>query len=189
MATRPQTISYCLLDSPVGLAAWLLDHDTDSYYKIADAFVDGKPSPTERPTQEGSGGKRGLSRRAFAGGAAAATGVTLLGLWTSSAAAASAPMRVPDGFGSVSRSPRLPAGFTRTFKSRFVQANGIRQHVVIGGDGPPLLLVHGWPENWYAWRFLIPALAKDFTVIAPRPAGNRADPEDPGRVRRGYPRR
>ncbi len=43
MATRPQTISYSLLDSPVGLAAWLLDHDTDSYYKIARAFVDGKP--------------------------------------------------------------------------------------------------------------------------------------------------
>jgi pimeloyl-ACP methyl ester carboxylesterase len=43
MATRPQTISYSLLDSPVGLAAWLLDHDTDSYYKISRAFVDGEP--------------------------------------------------------------------------------------------------------------------------------------------------
>src|SRR5512145_1624309 len=43
MATRPQTIGYSLLDSPVGLAAWLLDHDTDSYYKISRAFVDGKP--------------------------------------------------------------------------------------------------------------------------------------------------
>jgi pimeloyl-ACP methyl ester carboxylesterase len=43
MATRPQTISYALLDSPVALAAWLLDHDTDSYYKIARAFVDKKP--------------------------------------------------------------------------------------------------------------------------------------------------
>jgi pimeloyl-ACP methyl ester carboxylesterase len=43
-ATRPQTIGYALLDSPVALAAWMLDHDTDSYYKIAGAFVDGKPS-------------------------------------------------------------------------------------------------------------------------------------------------
>ena len=42
-STRPQTIGYSLLDSPVGLAAWLLDHDTDSYYKISKAFVDGKP--------------------------------------------------------------------------------------------------------------------------------------------------
>jgi pimeloyl-ACP methyl ester carboxylesterase len=43
-STRPQTIGYSLLDSPVGLAAWLLDHDTDSYEKIARAFVDGAPS-------------------------------------------------------------------------------------------------------------------------------------------------
>ncbi len=42
-STRPQTIGYSLLDSPVGLAAWLLDHDTDSYYKISRAFVDGAP--------------------------------------------------------------------------------------------------------------------------------------------------
>jgi len=42
-STRPQTIGYSLLDSPVGLAGWLLDHDTDSYYKISRAFVDGKP--------------------------------------------------------------------------------------------------------------------------------------------------
>jgi pimeloyl-ACP methyl ester carboxylesterase len=44
MATRPQTIGYALLDSPLALAAWLLDHDTDSYYKISGAFVDGKPT-------------------------------------------------------------------------------------------------------------------------------------------------
>jgi pimeloyl-ACP methyl ester carboxylesterase len=43
-ATRPETIGYALLDSPIALAAWMLDHDTDSYYKIAGAFVEGKPS-------------------------------------------------------------------------------------------------------------------------------------------------
>jgi pimeloyl-ACP methyl ester carboxylesterase len=43
-ATRPQTIGYALLDSPVALAAWMLDHDTDAYYKISRAFVDGQPS-------------------------------------------------------------------------------------------------------------------------------------------------
>jgi pimeloyl-ACP methyl ester carboxylesterase len=42
-ATRPQTIGYALLDSPVALAAWMLDHDTDSYHKISRAFVDGEP--------------------------------------------------------------------------------------------------------------------------------------------------
>src|SRR5213596_469090 len=44
MATRPQTIGYALLDSPIALAAWMIDHDTDSYYKIAGAFLDGQPS-------------------------------------------------------------------------------------------------------------------------------------------------
>jgi pimeloyl-ACP methyl ester carboxylesterase len=43
-ATRPQTIGYALLDSPASLAAWMLDHDTDAYYKISSAFVDGEPS-------------------------------------------------------------------------------------------------------------------------------------------------
>jgi pimeloyl-ACP methyl ester carboxylesterase len=43
-AGRPQTIGYALLDSPIALAAWMLDHDTDAYYKIASAFVDGEPS-------------------------------------------------------------------------------------------------------------------------------------------------
>src|SRR5262249_23747241 len=43
-ATRPQTIGYALLDSPVALAGWMLDHDTDSYYKIARAFSGGQPA-------------------------------------------------------------------------------------------------------------------------------------------------
>ena len=44
MATRPQTIGYALLDSPVALAAWMADHDTDAYYRISHAFVDAQPS-------------------------------------------------------------------------------------------------------------------------------------------------
>src|SRR5207244_7357203 len=44
MATRPETIGYALLYSPVALAAWMADHDTDAYYKIARAFVEGQPS-------------------------------------------------------------------------------------------------------------------------------------------------
>jgi pimeloyl-ACP methyl ester carboxylesterase len=43
-ATRPQTIGYALLDSPAALAGWMLDHDTDAYYKISRAFIDGQPS-------------------------------------------------------------------------------------------------------------------------------------------------
>ena len=76
------------------------------------------------------------------------------------------PSQTPQGAGSVSGAPNLPAGFTDTFESRYVDAGDVRLHAVIGGDGPPLLLVHGWPETWYAWRELMPALARDFEVIA-----------------------
>jgi pimeloyl-ACP methyl ester carboxylesterase len=51
-STRPQTIGCSLLDSPIGLAAWMLDHDTDSYYKISRAFVDrGQPHPGQHRRQ------------------------------------------------------------------------------------------------------------------------------------------
>jgi len=72
----------------------------------------------------------------------------------------------PDGPGSVSGAPNLPAGFADTFGSRYVDTGEVRLHTVIGGDGPPLLLVHGWPESWYAWRLVMPALARGFEVIA-----------------------
>jgi pimeloyl-ACP methyl ester carboxylesterase len=76
------------------------------------------------------------------------------------------PLPTPEGPGSVSGAPNLPAGFTDIFTSRYINTGELRQHAVIGGEGPPLLLVHGWPENWYAWRLLMPALARDFEVVA-----------------------
>ena len=72
----------------------------------------------------------------------------------------------PGARGSVAAAPGLSDGFSTTFTSRLVDANGIRQHAVIGGAGPAVLLVHGWPESWYAWRHVMPALAKDHTVVA-----------------------
>jgi haloacetate dehalogenase len=45
--------------------------------------------------------------------------------------------------------------------------NGIKQHWVTAGDGPPVYLLHGFPEFWFAWRKQIPFLAENFTVIAP----------------------
>jgi len=71
----------------------------------------------------------------------------------------------PDA-GAVSGAPGLPAGFAETFASWYVDTGDLRLHAVIGGEGPPLLLVHGWPETWYAWRLLMPELARDFEVIA-----------------------
>jgi len=72
----------------------------------------------------------------------------------------------PQGPGSVSGAPNLPDGFAGTFTSRYVDVGDLRLHAVTGGEGPPLLLVHGWPQTWYAWRMLMPALARDFSVIA-----------------------
>jgi pimeloyl-ACP methyl ester carboxylesterase len=87
---------------------------------------------------------------------------------------------VPEGPGSVAGAPHLPDGFAGTFSSQYVDAGGLRQHVVTGGDGPPLLLVHGWPQTWYAWRLIMPALAGSFRVIAPdqRGIGLSGRPED-----------
>ena len=86
----------------------------------------------------------------------------------------------PEGPGSVSGAPHLPDGFAGTFTSRYVEAGGLRQHVVTGGDGPPLLLVHGWPQTWYAWRLVMPALARGFSVVVPdqRGCGLSGKPED-----------
>jgi pimeloyl-ACP methyl ester carboxylesterase len=45
--------------------------------------------------------------------------------------------------------------------------NGIQMHYVMGGQGDPVVLLHGWPETWYAWHKVMPALAQNYTVIAP----------------------
>src|ERR687886_302855 len=72
----------------------------------------------------------------------------------------------PEGPLFVSGVPNLPDGFTARCPSRYIDTGELRLHAVIGGEGPPLLLVHGWPQNWYAWRPVMPALARDFEVIA-----------------------
>lgn len=61
---------------------------------------------------------------------------------------------------------RLPDGFLDVFTSRLVEVNGLRLHAVTGGDGPALLLIGGWPQTWYAWREVMPALARRHTVVA-----------------------
>ena len=78
----------------------------------------------------------------------------------------SADLPTPEGPGSVSGAPNLPAGFTGTFTSRYVDTGELRLHAVTGGEGPPLLLVHGWPQFWYQFRLIMPALARDFSVVA-----------------------
>lgn len=58
--------------------------------------------------------------------------------------------------------PTLPTGFIHGY----VQTNGIRLHYVQGGQGTPVVLLHGFPENWYAWRHVMPVLARQYHVIA-----------------------
>jgi pimeloyl-ACP methyl ester carboxylesterase len=77
----------------------------------------------------------------------------------------------PAGPGTANGTPGLPAGFGEVFTSRWVTVGELRLHAVVGGDGPPLLLIPGWPQTWYAWRLLMPALARDFTVVAADPRG------------------
>jgi len=71
---------------------------------------------------------------------------------------------------------RVPAGFTETT----APANGITINYVHGGAGPTLVLLHGYPQTWYMWRKVLPALAEHFTVIAPdlRGAGGSDAPAD-----------
>ena len=54
-----------------------------------------------------------------------------------------------------------------TFSHNTASVNGIQLHYVIGGHRDPVVLIHGWPETWYAWHKVMPALAKNYTVIAP----------------------
>jgi pimeloyl-ACP methyl ester carboxylesterase len=87
---------------------------------------------------------------------------------------------IPEGPGSVAGAPNLPDGFVGLFASRYVDTGDLRQHVVTGGEGPPLLLVHGWPQTWYAWRLMMPALARDFAVIVPDQRGMGLSGKPPG---------
>jgi pimeloyl-ACP methyl ester carboxylesterase len=54
-----------------------------------------------------------------------------------------------------------------TFSHHMATVNGIQMHYVIGGQGDPIVLLHGWPQTWYEWRHIMPALAKNYTVIVP----------------------
>ncbi|MCF0054760.1 alpha/beta fold hydrolase [Dyadobacter sp. CY356] len=72
-----------------------------------------------------------------------------------------------------------PADPPSNFKHQTANVNGVDIHYVIGGTGAPLLLVHGFGQNWYMWNRLLPELSKHFTVIAPdlRGVGESGKPE------------
>jgi pimeloyl-ACP methyl ester carboxylesterase len=98
------------------------------------------------------------------GAAAALTAVALLGACTTGeapgrpAADASAP--------ALAAATRDDAGFNGRFRHGTADVDGVRMHYVTGGTGEPLVLLHGWPQSWYAWRGIMPALADRYTVYA-----------------------
>ncbi len=53
-----------------------------------------------------------------------------------------------------------------TWKSEYIVTNGVRLHYVTQGEGPLMLMLHGFPEFWYSWRHQIPEFAKDYKVVA-----------------------
>jgi hypothetical protein len=54
-----------------------------------------------------------------------------------------------------------------TFSHHTASVNDIQLHYVMGGKGDPVVLLHGYPQSWYEWRHVMPALAKNYTVIVP----------------------
>jgi len=72
-----------------------------------------------------------------------------------------------------------PASPPSNFKHAMAEVNGVNIHYVIGGQGEPLVLLHGFGQNWYMWNRVLPELSKHFTVIAPdlRGVGESGKPE------------
>lgn len=77
------------------------------------------------------------------------------------------PSEEPDG--STTRyddATRDDVEFNRLFTHRFDEVDGVSMHTVTGGEGPAMVLLHGWPQSWYAWRDVLPTLAQHHTVFA-----------------------
>ncbi|MFI6541292.1 alpha/beta fold hydrolase [Nonomuraea sp. NPDC050547] len=81
---------------------------------------------------------------------------------TPAAGPAPAPTSVPAHTVATRNDPR----FTSTFRHQFADVDGVRMHYVAGGSGPPVVLLHGWPQTWYGWWPIMPELAKRHTVYA-----------------------
>jgi pimeloyl-ACP methyl ester carboxylesterase len=92
----------------------------------------------------------------------------------------STPTAAQNNMERINDAPFDAKAFGRNFSHRFVTVNGVRLHYVIGGQGDAIVLLHGYPETWYDWRKIMPALAQHYTVIAPdmRGLGESSIPAD-----------
>jgi pimeloyl-ACP methyl ester carboxylesterase len=80
--------------------------------------------------------------------------------------AATGPPAAEAGAPTFDAATRDDAEFNRRFRHEFADVDGVRMHYVTGGTGEPLVLLHGWPQSWYEWRGIMPALAERYTVYA-----------------------
>lgn len=101
-----------------------------------------------------------LDRRKMMSLGAGSAALAVAGSAVSAEPAAAAPRHHVPGDATLARS--LDGGF----RSRYAHANGVRLHYVIGGSGAPVVLLAGWPQTWWAWRHVMPQLARRHRVIA-----------------------
>lgn len=102
----------------------------------------------------------------------------------SNAAAAGLGLSAKAGASRAAR-PSLSTPLPKGASSRFAEVNGVRLHYVIAGSGPTLILLHGWPQTWFAWRDTIDRLSNRFTLIAPDLRGTGLSERTPA----GYDKR
>ncbi|MFI6041555.1 alpha/beta fold hydrolase [Nocardia sp. NPDC051321] len=93
---------------------------------------------------------------------AVATVVLALLLTIGTAACATSAADVPPYAVATQSDPR----FEKTFRHEFTDVDGVRMHYVTGGSGSPVVLIHGWPQTWFGWWPIMPALAEHHTVYA-----------------------
>jgi pimeloyl-ACP methyl ester carboxylesterase len=101
-----------------------------------------------------------------------ASSISILGIALNSYDVATAQEQVLQTNQTSADQQRLMEGISfeidnMTFSHHMATVNGIQLHYVIGGKGDPVVLLHGWPQTWYAWHKVMPALAGNYTVIAP----------------------
>ncbi|MEV4173743.1 alpha/beta fold hydrolase [Nonomuraea sp. NPDC049709] len=110
--------------------------------------------------------KRPARRRLLLG--ACALTLSLAAGWTT----LDEPVAAPAAASTAGQAPSYDAAtkddaeFNATFEHRFAKVRDVRMHYVTGGKGPALVLLHGWPQTWYEWRKIMPALAEHHTVYA-----------------------
>ncbi|MFE5889701.1 alpha/beta fold hydrolase [Streptomyces sp. NPDC056462] len=107
---------------------------------------------------------RPSSRRVLRSARTAATVVLAL-LLTIVTAACSTPT-ADDGVPAHTAATQGDPRFEKTFRHEFADVDGVRMHYVSGGSGPPVVLIHGWPQTWYGWWPIMPELAEHHTVYA-----------------------